>query len=63
MLHEENVRFRRKHSGDTFLLHVDNSRCHNKERSLPKLNSVDLPEFRTHLIIWIGVLAISGSLI
>jgi hypothetical protein len=32
MLREENVRFRRKHSGGDFSLHLDNSRCHNGKK-------------------------------
>jgi hypothetical protein len=32
MLREENVQFRRKHSGDNFLIHMDNSRCHNRKK-------------------------------
>jgi hypothetical protein len=32
MLQEENVRFRRKHSGGTVFLHMDNSRCHNSKK-------------------------------
>jgi hypothetical protein len=32
MLHQENVQFRRKHSGGAFLLHMDSSRCHNRKK-------------------------------
>jgi hypothetical protein len=31
-IREENVRFRRKHSGGNYLLHMDNSRCHNGKK-------------------------------
>jgi hypothetical protein len=32
ILQKENVRFRRKHSGDTFFLHLDTSQCHNGKK-------------------------------
>jgi histone-lysine N-methyltransferase SETMAR len=37
MLREENMRFRRKHSGGHFFLHMDNSRCDNRKKITAKI--------------------------
>jgi histone-lysine N-methyltransferase SETMAR len=37
ILREENVQFRRKHSGDYYFVHMDNSRCHNRKKNTAEI--------------------------
>jgi hypothetical protein len=63
MLREENVQFRRKHSGDTFSFKWTIRDVTMARRSRPKSNIGDFPEVCTRLILRTLVLVISGALV
>jgi hypothetical protein len=63
MLHEENVRFRRKHSDSHFRRHINNSRCHNGKKITVEIKDQKIARAPHHVTLRIPVLAISGSLV